>query len=82
MEFPGYFLVVFPIGSSLISVSHVRARGCRHVVTGEDQWNAHFLITVDHKSNTNIDREGVSALLRQVAEDETLGDLHRCESAN
>ena len=40
---------------------------------GEDQWNAHFLITVDHNSNTKIDKEGVSALLRQVAE-ETLGD--------
>ena len=41
---------------------------------GEDQWNAHFLITVDHNSNTKIDKEGVSALLLRQVADETLGD--------
>ena len=71
MEFPGYF---FP-GS--ISNWHQQLNFClsrprkRMPSRGEDQWHAHFLITVD--DHTKIDKEGVSALLRQVAE-ETRGD--------
>jgi len=34
---------------------------------GEDQWNTHLLVTVDHFSNTKIDKDGLSILLKKVA---------------
>ena len=39
----------------------------------EDQWNTHLLVTVDHFSNTKIDKDGLSILLKKVAE-ETLDE--------